>query len=121
METEVTSNNAFPIDPLLRASRANGNAGTAADTLALKKLEFRLPVNGLRIVAPTARHAASFEEYRRPDARTVMRRKSLYVEYQAGWLHGSPYALKRVAARFVNHITGSPTPMRQSTFANVSK
>jgi hypothetical protein len=54
METEVTNKDALSIDPLLRASQANGTTGTAADALALKKLDLRLPVNGLRIVAPTA-------------------------------------------------------------------
>ena len=87
------------------AMRADRRAVAALDALVGEKRQFRLRLAALRIVAPAAAQRAALQKNRRPDARSVMHRKSFYIDQSAFHCH--------VLSCFWNFITSFPYKYNQ--------
>ena len=67
----------------VRLVGTSNNTIATADTSFRKKLDLRVHISSLGIVAPEAAQRAAFEKHRRPNAGSVVDRESLDVEYQS--------------------------------------
>jgi hypothetical protein len=73
----------LPVFNFVALRGTGGNASPAADAKFRMIDDFRFKADGFRIMAPQALERTAFHENGRPDSRTVVDRKMLYIGNQS--------------------------------------